>query len=226
MRRNLALVVLVQLMVCGMSCDDSGGGGGSPEPILVDAQVYLDGSNITVIVSVKDDAGSFPVTGALVMANGQVLGYDVGNEDYRVSGVSLIAAGDPVLVTVEQGERAVSGSLTMPDPVSVTAPNTAGSPYNATVPIVVQWTALSPAPDKVSIAALSFLTVSGDFWESTVDGALTQTIIPADTLITTSTAFTLLAAAYNELTSLSGDAASGSGMTVANLSESEPITTQ
>jgi len=224
MRRTLVVALFASMMVFALSCGDNDDD--SPAPILVDAQIYLDGTTITVTVSVKDASGATPLTGALVQVNGQVLGYDVVTEDYRVSGVSLISAGDTVLLTVEEGERAVSGSTTMPDPASVTAPNTAGSPYNPTVPIVVQWTALSPAPDGVSIAALGIYTVSGNLWESDVDGTLTQTTIPADTLVATSTPFQLLAAAYNELSALSGDAAGGSSMVVANLSASEPITTQ
>lgn len=207
---------------CG---DDDGGGGYIPPPApLLYVKCMVTRIDALVVVDVNVESEILPVDDADVDVNGIPIQND-GGGDYLFVGTVAIDPGDDVTLTVTRGASAVSSTLQMPDEPGVQAPTSAGSPYDPSFPIMVQWSMLSPAPDRVALYVGGSATLSGEDWRLSVDGTATQAFIPGNTLWGLMSNIDVSVCAVNETDSLGSGAEAGSVMKVGNVAFSEYFST-
>ena len=224
-KRKLGLVFVAILAVsaCDTAIDTEPGD--EPYGITVDACITNYNDMSYLVVDVMDSLDLNPLPGATVTVGGISLTYSSTSKRYEFSGAIGMVAGDSIDVLVTEGDRSAQGTVTMPERANVIAPTAAGSPYDVSLPIVVQWSAISPAPDKVSIVMSPHIAAGGVYWEQSVDGALVQTDIPANTVLPDST-FNVIVYSINE-SAVTGDVSGiGSSIVARHLSYSESIQTE
>lgn len=180
---NILLIVLLTSIMVFTGCDDSGSSSDDSNAVMMSAIVEnIPGSSCTTIVALTRN--NVPINDAIVSLNGSDIPlWIAGSGVYYVAG-SVITSGTSVTITVTGSNIDISETLVMPEAPVVTAPTSAGGPYDSTQTLNVAWNSFTTNPDLVMLEVSEDFTVSGeDYSEDEAGDAITH-IIPANIINT------------------------------------------
>ena len=192
-------------------------------PIFVECAALKNGNTLAVLTNVEQN--DVQIKDATVEVGGFPVAWNEGMSSYYFYGTASIDAGDDVTLDVIVGSSHLNTSVVMPGTPVVSAPTTAGSPYNTDVPIIVQWGAISPTPDQMELLVDGAATRTGLAWSFVGAGNLTQASIPANTLSYNMMNVSVGVISDNSMPYLSDGMETGSSYLVGNIAYSELITT-
>jgi hypothetical protein len=198
-----------------------GGKGATLLLVIAEADTYSGSTVVTVILQEEDGT---PVTGASVAVNSESIPHVLFGI-YAATLAATINEGDTVSLDAQYGGTSVSGSVTMPDQPNVTAPTTAGGPYNAANDLNVAWGSLSPTPNQVIVQVDESDTVDPDGYSALLSGSSNSHNIPGGTIETGQSDVTVEVVGVNSTTSLGPGVVAGSTLIAANIDSSEPFGT-
>jgi len=197
-----------------------------PEPDAIYVIGYImnthDPDECSAIFQLTNDG--IIITNASVLINGFPCVYDSIDQMYSAS-ITPIGAGDSVTLRITSENIDISESLIMTETPIITAPTSAGSPYDASEIISAAWNDFSTDPMEVVISVDNTYTAAPQQYCNFESGTANAHSIPANTLKHDQSGIRVNVRSDNskELTGASFE--SGSSFMVGNMSSSEPFST-
>jgi hypothetical protein len=226
-KATLILVTILSVLLVLSGCNGDGGGG----PMYVAAGVETEETGTTTAASViVNQGGEFgtPVSDATVTVNGTALTYfDFGGlvGIYVGSVAPAVSEQESVTLHVQRGGSSISATLQMPEKPQITAPTTAGGPYDPSQSTTVSWTSTTD-PDIFTIYVEGVHTASGVDYEDLEAGSEPTHVIPSGTFLAGKQDVVIEVSAVNKTMSLGADAEAGSVYAVGYQDMSQPFDIQ